>query len=260
MSEFIVPSRYRTGLAVPHGQSGGLIDAVKSRDQERIALNVSHIYQPEFFGGGGISTAGGLSTKGIVNTTTSLPRRVIEQCRRPTAAVQTPQERVGRDDFWWIGITKAAFQQAQTPARHVPTAAARLRVERLASIQAVFCLSTQEMANVLRVSRQGYYKWLDAANVVKLQEANRERLTTVERIAAHWRQLSNIPLSGVAYEPLSGGRTLLSLITGELLDEVSIRQALEELFAKLGDRPKTRSQEMAEAGFTRRNRSLPSDD
>lgn len=160
------------------------------------------------------------------------------------------------------GIPKVPFQQAELDAKPTPSAAARLRVERLAGIQAVLGLSIQALADVLHISRPGLYKWLDASKGMTLQEASRQRLASVERLAKRWRERSNAPLISVAHEPLAGGRAVFEMLTDERLDEAAVTGAFDELVDKLQAKPKSLSQRMAEAGFTRRKsgRSLPDDE
>jgi DNA-binding transcriptional regulator YiaG len=162
----------------------------------------------------------------------------------------------------WSEASKAAFRKATSEAKVAPSAAARLRVERLAAIQAVLGLSTSELALALGLSRPGLYKWLDASSNVRLQGASRERLAAVERIAKQWRERSTAPLSSVAYEPLADGRTILSMMVADEIDEAAVVGAYDELLAKLAGKPKSRSQKLADAGFKRRPsaKALPSDE
>ena len=162
----------------------------------------------------------------------------------------------------WAETTKTALQQPTPEAKAVPSAAARLRVGRLAALQAVLGLSTSDLAQALGRSRPGLYKWLDASNDVKLQDASCQRLASVERIAKQWRERSTAPLSSVAHAPMDNGRTVLAMMVADEVDESAIVNALDELLAKLRAKPKSRSQNLADAGFKRRptSRSLPSDD
>lgn len=167
-------------------------------------------------------------------------------------------------DPWlqWTTTTKAALQQASSESRPAPRAASKLRVERLATIQAAFGLPTLELAQMLDVTRQGLYKWLDASKDTKLQESSRSRLALVERIARQWRDRSSAPLGALAREPLADGRTVLGMMVEQQIKEAEVVAALDALLAKLQDKPKTRSQKLEEAGFKRRPsaRALPADE
>lgn len=162
----------------------------------------------------------------------------------------------------WTEMVRELLQGVEIDAKPAPSAAAKLRVERLARIQAALGLPTHAFAEVLRVSRPGLYKWLDASKGIALQEASRQRLAAVERLAKLWRERSNAPLNSVAHEPLEGGRTVLELLTADVLDEVAVFRAFDEAAAKLQGKPKSLSQRMAEAGFTRRpsHRSISDDE
>jgi len=132
--------------------------------------------------------------------------------------------------------------------------------EQLAAIQAALGLSAQDLAQVLGVSRRDLFEWLDASRNMKLHEASRERLAVVERIAKHWCERSAAPMRSVVNEPLASGQTALSMMVA--IDEVAVIGAFDELAAKLLGKPKSRSQKLADAGFTRRQsaRALPADE
>ena len=157
-------------------------------------------------------------------------------------------------DDWakWVETTKELFKKRETDSKSEDSASAKLRIERLASIQAALGVSSQAFAEILRISRQGLYKWLDASKDTTLQEANRLRLTSVERIAKRWRQQSVAPLNTVIHETLTNGRTLFEILTDKELDEARVGDTFSELLDKLNRKPRSLSQKMAEAGFTRR--------
>lgn len=166
------------------------------------------------------------------------------------------------ENIWsrWAGQTKEALHKAGLKERRPSTAAARFRVERLAALQATLGFTTQDLASVLGISRQQLYKWLDTANDIQLQEASRARLLTVERIARQWTLRSKVPLSSVSRELLIGGGTVFAIMSADVIDETVVVSSFDELVAKLQGNPKTRSQHLREAGFTRRASSLPSDE
>lgn len=161
----------------------------------------------------------------------------------------------------WIEFTKRLLQKQDADPKPTPNAAAKLRVDRLTYIQAVFGLSMQAMADILGVTRQGLYKWLDVTKDISLQEANQHRLAVVERLVAQWRERSNAPLGSLVNMPLTNGFTVLDMLKGSL-DERAIINAFDKLAAMLDTKPKTLGQRMAESGFKRRpsTRSLPSDE
>jgi DNA-binding transcriptional regulator YiaG len=217
----------------------------------------------QFYGGGethlicsnrmGNKLTGATRTVLIVDTDVLLATSAI-----PTVTVEDFDA-----DSWsrWSKASKEAFQMAAT-AKAAPSAAARLRVERLTGLQAALGLSMSELAQALGLSRPGLYKWLDTSSDVKLQGASRERLAVIERIAKQWRERSMAPLSSVSNEPLADGRTVLAMMVADQVDEAGVVGAFDELLAKLAIKPKTRGQKLAEAGFKRRrsHKSLPSDE
>jgi hypothetical protein len=167
-------------------------------------------------------------------------------------------------DSWqrWAEATKTVLTQSVPYGKPVPSAAARFRVERLTALQASFGLPMSELAQVLGITRQGLYKWLDASKDLKVQGANQERLSLVERIGKQWRQRSTAPLGSVAREPVADGTSVLDFLVAEVINEAAVTGAFDQLVAKLQAKPKSRSQKLADAGFKRRPsaRALPVDE
>ena len=215
----------------------------------------------QFYGGGNLIGSYQMGTK-LTGARTVLI--VDTDVLLATSAIPTVTVEDFDADSWmrWSKASKEAFQKADAAAKAAPSAAARLRVERLAALQAALGLSTSNLAQALGLSRPGLYKWLDASSDVKLQGSSRERLAAVERIAKQWRERSTAPLSSVSTEPLADGRTVLAMMVADPFDEAAVVGAFDELLAKLVGKPKTRSQKLAEAGFKRRPsaKSLASDE
>ena len=128
----------------------------------------------------------------------------------------------------------------------------KVPLERFVAIHAALGLSMMDFARVLGISRNDLYKWLDSSTDTRLHETRLERLAAVERIAMHWRERSAAPLRSVVKEPLAGGQTALSMMVADVIDEATIVGVFDELAAKLLGKPKSRSQRLADAGFTRR--------
>lgn len=238
-----------------------LIDAAEHVEaRQTTTVRVMYDYEPP-----AANISVGAVGHGVVKALTAGTKFSLVTTDWPTTA---PVLLVDLDDVqasnWtrWAGQAKDALQKAATGQKRPFTAAARLRVERLAAVQAAFGFTTQDFAAVLGLSRQGLYKWLDEANEVKLQDASRQRLATVERIAKEWRERSNAPLTLVAHEPLAAGGNVFERLTANEIDEAAVLGAFDELMAKLQAKPKTRSQRLSEAGFKGRAsaRSLPSDE
>ena len=217
----------------------------------------------QFHGGGEMHRIGSYR----MGTTTGASRIVLivdKDVLLATSAIPT----VTVEDFdaepWsrWSKASTDAFQKAAAAAKEAPSAAARLRVERLTALQAALGLSMSDLARALGLSRPGLYKWLDTSSDVKLQGASRERLAAVERIAKQWRERSTAPLSSVSNEPLADGHTVFTMMIVDQIDEAAIVGAFDELLVMLAGMPKARGQRLAEAGFKRRPsaKSLPSDE
>lgn len=221
-----------------------------------------------FYAGGEVHVIGtGAMGSVIARAMTGSTRAVVpiedsDWATSAIAAVELDDDYSSDSWLQWAKAAKTALEKSTTEDKAAPSAAARLRVERLAAVQAALGLSTSDLAQVLGLSRPGLYKWLDASNDLRLQEASRERLAMVERIAKQWRERSTSPLGSVAQEPLADGRTVLAMTTAENIDEAAVVDVFDELVAKLAGKPKSRSQKLTEAGFKRRpsSRSLPSDD
>jgi hypothetical protein len=134
--------------------------------------------------------------------------------------------------------------------------------EQFVSIQAVLGLPMGDLARVLGLSRAELYKWIDDSADLQLHEGFQRRLEAVERIAGHWRERSGAPFVSVVHEPLAAGRPAFSMLVADVIDEAAIVGAFDELLVRLNVRPRSRSQRLADAGFTRRPsaRALPTDE
>lgn len=232
---------------------GAIIDTAESFHQ---------VDPMQFHSGLEISAAGSYRMGAHLTGTTRTILVVGAAALFATSAIQTVTGEDFGTDMWarWSEASEAALQKARMAAlekappatKSTPSATAKLRVERLAALQAVLGLSIADLAQALALSRPGLYKWLDVSTDVKLQGASRERLAVIERIAMHWRERSTFPLGALAHEHLADGRTVFSMMTADQVNEAALIGAYDELVAKLAVKPKSRSQRLAEAGFKRR--------
>lgn len=274
MSEIIQPRHYAAReAALRQRRPGAIIDEAERLDaasNQFVAVWVPDL-QPT-----GIVKMGGLVAV-FSGGMTAAARCAPVQTSWSTTTVEELDDQIpsAAGPTWtqWAESTRKAFLEAATQAatksatpRAVEAqdlqAEAQRRVQRLVAIQAALGLTMQDLAAALNLSRPQLYKWLDASQDVRLQEAKRQRLDAVERIAKAWQARSAAPLRAVAHEPLTNGRTAFELLAADAIDEVAVNAAFGELTAKLQTQPKTRSQLLAEAGFKRRPsiRSLPSDE
>lgn len=274
MSEIIQPRHYAAReAALRQRRPGAIIDEAERLDaasNQFVAVWVPDL-QPT-----GIVKMGGLVAV-FSGGMTAAARCAPVQTSWSTTTVEELDDQIpsAAGPTWtqWAESTRKAFLEAATQAatksatpRAVEAqdlqAEAQRRVQRLVAIQAALGLTMQDLAAALNLSRPQLYKWLDASQDVRLQEAKRQRLDAVERIAKAWQARSAAPLRAVAHEPLANGRTAFELLAADAIDEAAVNAAFGELTAKLQTQPKTRSQLLAEAGFKRRPsiRSLPSDE
>ncbi len=252
---------------------GALIDAVESRELN-VALRQTSIIQSA----GGIRTivdAGSIQSVVIGLTGALVGTVVLIDNDYPTGGPALIQHEAAAnrikpewastvENRWvrWAETTKSLLGQAEFDVEPAPKAAARLRVDRLAAIQATFGLPTFALAEVLGVSRQQLYKWLDASKDITLQGASLARFAVIEGLAQAWRSRSVVPLTKLVHVPLAGGRTAIELLKAVDIEEAAVLGAFDELAARLHGQPKSLSQKMAEAGFVRRplRPSVPEDE
>lgn len=274
MSEIIQPRHYAAReAALRQSRPGAIIDEAERLDaasNQFMAVWVPDLQPTGIVRMGGLVAvfSGGMTAAArCAPVQTSWSTTTVEELDDLTPSAAGPT--------WtqWAESTRKAFLEAATQAAAKSAtpqaveaqdlqAEAQRRVQRLVAIQAALGLTMQDLAVALNLSRPQLYKWLDASQDVRLQEAKRQRLDAVERIAKAWQARSAAPLRAVAHEPLANGRTVFELLAADAISEAAVNAAFDELTAKLQTQPKTRSQLLAEAGFKRRPsvRSLPSDE
>jgi hypothetical protein len=140
-----------------------------------------------------------------------------------------------------------------------PLSVGRIRASKLAEIQGAFGLTTQALAAVLNVSRAQLYKWLNPDNETALQEANVRRISTVLQLAQRWAELTPLPLSAVAHEPLPEGKSIMTLLSAAEIDLEQVATAMNVLARSAERREMSPTERMVDAGYARRPsyRSLP---
>jgi transcriptional regulator with XRE-family HTH domain len=274
VSEIIQPRHYAAReAALRQRRAGRIIDEAERLDaasNQFVAVWVPEL-QPT-----GIVKMGGLVavfSGGMTAATRCAPVRTSWSTTALEDVDDLLVDAAGTTWTHWAESTRKAFLDAaaktadksakpQTREAQDLQPEAQRRVQRLVAIQAALGLTMQDLAAALNLSRPQLYKWLDPSQDVRLQEAKRQRLDTIERVAQAWQARSAAPLRAVAHEPLANGRTAFELLAADAIDEVAVNTAFGELTAKLQTQPKTRSQLLAEAGFKRRPsiRSLPSDE
>lgn len=235
--------------------------------EDSYVRSVHMLYDPSSLHGVNVNIIDGVAAaRGRVTSLTAGTTVVVANTSWPTTTLEVfvaPDE-YQTENIWtrWTGLAKEALQKAALTTRRQTTAAARWRVERLSTLQASFGFTIQDLAVVLGITRPQLYKWLDAANDIKLQEASRARLATIEHLAKEWSARTKVPLNAVSKEPLAAGGTVFALMSADEIDNGAVGRSFDELMTTLGEKPKSRSQRLRDAGFTRRPsvRSLPSDE
>lgn len=274
MSEIIQPRHYAAReAALRQRRPGAIIDEVERLDAA--SNQFVAVWVPELQSSGIVKIGGlvAVFSGGMTAATRCAP---VQTSWSTTALEEVDDllvDAAGTTWTHWAESTRKAFLDAaaktadksakpQTREAQDLQAEAQRRVQRLVAIQAALGLTMQDLAAALNLSRPQLYKWLDPSQDVRLQEAKRQRLDTVERIAKAWQARSAAPLRAVAHEPLANGHTVFEPLAADAIDEAKVKAAFDELTAKLQAQPKTRSQLLAEAGFKRRPsiRSLPSDE
>lgn len=131
--------------------------------------------------------------------------------------------------------------------------------EKLMALRRYFSLNMTELSRSLRVERPTVYSWL--AESAEPHARNLERLNRLYGLGRSWRRSSATPVGSANKIPLSNGRTLLDIISGESLDQEAIRTSFPELRALLAPwRFTARKREsVAEAGHRLRLRDVPID-
>jgi hypothetical protein len=132
--------------------------------------------------------------------------------------------------------------------------------EKLMALRRYFSLNVTELSRSLRVERPTAYSWL--AESAEPHTRNLERLNRLYGLGRSWRRASPTPVGSANKIPLSNGRSLLDLISGEPLDQEAILASFPEIRALLAIRrsgPRNR-QSVAEAGRRLGLRDVPRDD
>ncbi|CAM2159418.1 Transcriptional regulator (plasmid) [Pararobbsia alpina] len=116
---------------------------------------------------------------------------------------------------------------ARVASASIPRRAISLR-ERLMSVKAGLGLSTKELAEVLRCTRQSIYNWSSPDYAGQVNEDALARLTVLERLARYWNEFAvgalGSRLHGTSLQA-EEGRNLYTLLTENTIDEIRCRAA-----------------------------------
>lgn len=164
------------------------------------------------------------------------------------------------EHIWASAQAPSAGSSGDTIKRDVVHAGAE-RSSRLAVIQGALGLTTQQLADVLRISRAQLYKWMDPDRSLALQSQSRRRFRAIEQLARRWGEQSRAVLGQFAIEPLGSGHTVLDLLKSETLDITAIYAAFDELLSRMTTRSSSLSERLRARGFASRFKTtLPPDE
>lgn len=140
------------------------------------------------------------------------------------------------------GITKAYSYAYPTGTRAViftfeqtsPRSESKTTSDLLLDIKSAFGLGIKQLAEILLVTRQIVYRWLDTETPIELQARNRERLTAMHALAQTWLRLSGKPLGKFGNTiRLTGKKTLFDLLRQDPLDSSLVIRAMIPLSEKI---------------------------
>jgi len=154
----------------------------------------------------------------------------------------------------WSNATsgvQGAHKPVPPPKAAAQPAATQLRVQQLVQLQSSLGLPLQGLAETLNISRPQLYKWLDANNDVNMQSSSRLRLNQILELAQYWDQQSPKPLNAWLKQSHQAA-TLLGLLKADTLLMDDIRGYMQQAASELAQAPRSASQKMRDAGFTRR--------
>lgn len=99
----------------------------------------------------------------------------------------------------------------------------------LAEIRDAFSLSTVQLAQAIRVTRQAVYDW-NRGKPVKPE--HRDRIAAIQELVRQWRAIHSTAMGGIVAETLNG-TSLFSLLASESLDTKAISDLFSVIASKL---------------------------
>ena len=129
--------------------------------------------------------------------------------------------------------------------------------EQIIAIKSLLGVNVQELAMILRVQRPTIYSWQSGAATPHYE--NDRRLRYIHELAQRWGRMCTEPIGDWVRKPLDeGGRTLASLLSAEVEDNLAINDAFAGLKAKLEEDAKnfiTVRERVRRSGYKDRSRS-----
>lgn len=103
----------------------------------------------------------------------------------------------------------------------------------LSTIRSSLSLNMTEMAKIFRVERPTVYAWIGGTSEPHL--SNKNRLHKIFSIAKYWEGLSSSPVDNLVRQPYRNGKSIVDLLSEEILDEKQILSSLQLLAENQGN-------------------------
>lgn len=129
------------------------------------------------------------------------------------------------------GLTVWLDRIIQAPEEHAHSLTSPEVPAALAEIRDAFSLSTVQLAQSIRVTRQAVYDW-NRGKPVKPE--HRDRIAAIQELVRQWRDMYPETMGGIVSETLNG-KSLLSLLASESLDTKAIADLFSDIASKLAE-------------------------
>lgn len=109
----------------------------------------------------------------------------------------------------------------------------------LSTIRSSLSLNMTEMAKIFKVERPTVYAWIGGSS--EPHPSNKNRLNRIFSIAKYWENLSSLPAGSLVRQPNSNGKSIIDLLSEEIIDEKQILSYLQFLAENQGNLQKPQS-------------------
>lgn len=129
--------------------------------------------------------------------------------------------------------------------------------EQIIAIRSLLGLNILELATILHVQRPTIYSW--QAGISTPHHENASRLRYIHELAQRWSRMCAEPIGDWTRKPIDEeGRTLVALLSAEVVDEPAVNEAFAELKTKLEEDAKnfiSVRERVRRSGYKERSRS-----
>lgn len=141
---------------------------------------------------------------------------------------QDPESLMGTDYSLPVASTVVDVQSTRYVSEtHVAGQSVQTTSEIIVAVRSALGLQITELASILHVQRPTIYAWVDDRATPHPQ--NRERLHQLYRVVREWEQLSDRPLSARLRHVAQDGKSLLDLLTANIMSEPDVSARLKAL-------------------------------